>query len=106
MLVLVFYVPETHLEKVKNALFDAGAGELGNYSRCCWQCRGEGQFMPGQGSVPFSGRQGEVSRTAEYRVEVVCPESAASKVRSALLSAHPYEVPAWHFIETANAVYE
>lgn len=98
MLVLVFYVPESHIEAVKNALFEAGAGKMGNYSRCSWQTEGKGQFKPGKGSSPFTGSQGELSVVNEYRVEMVCGEENAENVRRALLASHPYEVPAWHFI--------
>ena len=103
MLVLVFYVPETHLEPVKDALFEAGAGSIGKYSRCSWQTRGEGQFMPEEGSAPFLGTKGIVEKVSEYRVEMVCDESIAGKVRDALLSSHPYESPAWHFLRAFDA---
>ena len=99
MLVLVFYVPETHLEKVKEALFAAGAGKMERYSRCCWQIKGEGQFTPEEGSTPHLGTQGEAAKISEYRVEMVCKNEDAEKIKQALLSAHPYETPAYHFLE-------
>ena len=52
---LCVYIPEAQLESVKRALFDAGAGRIGNYSDCCWQVLGSGQFRPGEGSDPFLG---------------------------------------------------
>ena len=67
---LCFYVPESHLEAVKAAVFAAGAGRIGNYDSCCWEVLGQGQFRPLTGSDPFIGRQGEVERVAEYRVEM------------------------------------
>jgi len=102
MLVLVFYVPETHLDKVKEALFNAGAGKIGKYSRCCWQVRGEGQFMPEEGSAPYIGAEGDISKVSEYRVEMVCKNEDAEKIKKALLDAHPYEMPAYHFLETKD----
>ena len=98
MYVLVWYVPESHLEQVKDAVFAAGGGNIGNYEKCCWQCLGEGQFQPGQDSTPFIGKQGAVERLKEYRVEVVVEETHAATAVEALLAAHPYEIPAYHLI--------
>ena len=99
MFVLVFYVPETHLEKVKEALFNAGAGKIGKYNKCCWQVMGEGQFMPEEGSAPYIGTKGSIEKVGEYRVEMVCKNEDADKIKKALLAAHPYEMPAYHFLE-------
>jgi len=92
---LCFYVPESHLEAVKQAMFAAGAGRIGDYDSCCWQVEGTGQFRPLSGSEPFLGQQGVVERVAEYRVEMVCEDSCVKAVAAALLEAHPYEEPAW-----------
>lgn len=91
---LGFYVPESHLEAVKQALFAAGAGRIGNYDSCCWQCPGQGQFRPLAGSRPFLGKQGNIETVAEYRVEMVCAEHLLGKAVAALRAAHPYEEPA------------
>ncbi len=99
MFVVVFYVTETHLEKVKEALFNAGAGKIGKYSRCCWQVEGQGQFMPEEGSSPHIGIKGGISKVSEYRVEMVCKKKNIGKVKKALLASHPYETPAYHFIK-------
>jgi len=109
MLVLVFYVPETHLDKVKEALFNAGAGKIGKYSKCCWQVMGEGQFMPEEGSAPHIGKEGNVSKVSEYRVEMVCKSEDVEKIEKALLDSHPYETPAYHFLKastSANSIQE
>lgn len=98
MYVLVCYVPETHLETVKEALFAAGAGSMGGYDRCCWQTLGTGQFRPGGESRPFIGRPGELEAVPEWRVELVVDEEHAAGCVRALLDAHPYEVPAYHLI--------
>lgn len=95
---LCFYVPETHLEPVKSAIFATGAGKIGDYDSCCWQVLGQGQFRPLQGSKPFLGQQGEVEVVAEYRVELVCEAAMVRAAVEALIAAHPYETPAWDVV--------
>ncbi|MGE4499162.1 MAG: NGG1p interacting factor NIF3 [Hydrogenovibrio sp.] len=92
---LCFFVPETHLETVKAAVFEAGAGRIGDYDQCCWQVKGEGQFRPLSGSQPFLGTQGALENVAEYRVEMVMEKSCAKMVLKALKESHPYEEPAY-----------
>lgn len=92
---LVFFVPPEHLEQVKEAVFAAGAGRIGDYSNCCWQAPGEGQFKPLAGSRPFTGQQDVTETVAEYRVEMVCEDTLIDEVVKALLAAHPYEEPAY-----------
>lgn len=96
MIELKFYVPESHVEQVKAAVFEAGAGRMGDYDGCAWQVLGEGQFRPLQNATPYIGEPGEVARVKEYRVEVVCPESVLDDVIAALKRAHPYEEPAYN----------
>ena len=96
---LVFYVPESHLESVKQAVFDAGAGSMGNYDSCCWQVKGQGQFRPVKGATPFLGELDELELVDEYRVEMVLSEEVKASVLAALLLAHPYEEVAYHFIQ-------
>ena len=100
MYVLVFYVPESHLELVKQAVFLAGAGSMGDYDSCCWQVKGRGQFRPLKGATPFLGKINEMECVEEYRVEMVLREDIKANVQNALLSAHPYEEVAYHFIPT------
>ena len=95
---LGFYVPASHLEAVKGALFDAGGGCVGDYDRCCWQVAGEGQFRPLPGSSPHIGVQGDVERVSEFRVEMVVNAEQAPAVVAALRAAHPYEEPAWDMV--------
>ncbi|MEH6501226.1 MAG: NGG1p interacting factor NIF3 [Pseudoalteromonas distincta] len=92
---LCFYVPETHLESVKAAVFAAGAGQIGDYDQCCWQVKGQGQFRPLAGSQPFLGQAGELEVVAEYRVELVCADDSIVAAVAALRLAHPYEEPAF-----------
>ena len=95
---LVFFVPATHLDAVKRAVFAAGAGRKGDYEHCCWQVLGQGQFRPLSGSSPFVGEHGKLELLAEYRVELLCPADRAVSVKEALLAAHPYEEPAFEFV--------
>ncbi|MCA9177610.1 MAG: YqfO family protein [Planctomycetales bacterium] len=95
MFKLCFYVPESHLEDVKSAVFAAGAGRIGNYDCCCWESLGQGQFRALEGSQPFLGQQGEVERVAEVKVELVCDDSLIADAVAALKLAHPYEEPAY-----------
>ena len=95
---LCFYVPETHLEEVKAAVFDAGAGRIGDYDSCCWQVLGQGQFRPLEGSNPYLGRRGAVEQVPEYRVEMVCDRDHVKGAVAAMIDAHPYEEPAWDLV--------
>ena len=95
---LTVYIPESHLESVKTALFAAGAGRYAAYDRCCWQVLGQGQFRPLTGSKPFIGKTGVEEQVPEYRVEMICADAAVSAVTAALRAAHPYEEPAFDFV--------
>lgn len=92
---LCVYIPVAQLENVKVAMFEAGAGKMGNYDRCCWQVLGEGQFRPLAGSQPHLGEQGLVETVAEYKVELVCEAPYIDAVVMAMKRAHPYEEPAY-----------
>lgn len=92
---LVFFVPESHVEEVKAAVFDAGAGRYEHYDRCSWQILGDGQYRPLAGSDPFLGRAGELEQVRECRVEMLCNESRLKAALRALVDAHPYEEPAY-----------
>ncbi len=96
---LGFYVPETHVDEVKQAAFDAGAGLIGDYDCCAWQVLGQGQFRPLAGSDPYLGRQGELEQVAEYRVEMVCDAAHIRAAVAAMIAAHPYEEPAWDVVQ-------
>lgn len=99
MIVLAVYIPESHLETVKLALFRAGAGRIGNYDSCAWQAKGTGQYRPLDGSNPFHGQHGTVESVDEWKVELVCEDAALPGVIRALREAHPYETPAFHAIK-------
>lgn len=99
MVKLGFYVPQSHLEQVKQACFEAGAGKIGRYDHCSWQTEGQGQFRPLSGSNPFLGTKNRVETVTEYRVEMVCEKALIGKVVRALKRAHPYEMPAYDVVE-------
>ncbi len=98
MYMLVFHVPSSHVEQVKEAVFAAGAGSIGDYQKCSWQVLGKGQFMPQEGANPYLGSIGELEIVEEYRVEIAIKEDKISAVVAALLHAHPYEVPSYHLV--------
>lgn len=98
MVKITFYVPETHLEQVKAALFAAGAGRIGAYDCCAWQVKGQGQFRPLAGSNPFIGQQGVVEVLDEYKVELVCDDGQLHAALAALKLSHPYEEPAYDVV--------
>lgn len=92
---IAFYIPESHLDIVKEAMFSAGAGNIGAYAKCCWQTFGEGQFLPLENSHPVIGKQGEITKVVEYKVEMVCHDDKIIPVVKALKNTHPYEEPAY-----------
>ncbi|HEY5717894.1 MAG TPA: NGG1p interacting factor NIF3 [Motiliproteus sp.] len=99
---LCFYVPEAAAEAVKDAVFKAGGGRIGQYDRCCWQVLGLGQFRPLAGSDPFLGQQGQVEQVAEYRIELVCADADIHAAVAALKQAHPYEEVAYDVLKMVD----
>ena len=91
----VIYVPRENSEAVQAAVFEAGAGNIGDYSHCSWSVSGTGQFLPHDGATPAVGSVGTVERVAEDRFEVVAPVRARAAVLAAMRVAHPYEEPAF-----------
>ena len=94
---LCFFVPESHLEPVKSALFALGAGKIGHYDCCAWQVAGQGQFRALEESTPFIGQHGVVANVDEFRVEMVVGDEIIASVVEALVKVHPYEVPAYEY---------
>lgn len=95
---LVFFVPATHLESVIDACSKAGAGAIGDYTRCAYYSPGTGTYEAGRNTNPAIGEPGERSVVEEMRVEMICPISAMSSVSKALRGAHPYEEPAFNWL--------
>lgn len=96
---IVFYVPVNEAQKVKKALFDSGAGVIGNYDQCSFEVIGRGQFRPLSGADPFIGNINEVEYVDELRVEMICKDDVLKKALKALIEAHPYEEPAIDVID-------
>lgn len=92
---ICFYVPISFTEKVKQAMFAAGAGKIGHYDACAWQVLGEGQFRPLAGSNAFIGEKDQVEKVAEFKVEMVCEDQYLHAAITAMKAAHPYEEPAY-----------
>ena len=105
MFKLIYYVPESHLESTKLAVFEAGAGGIGNYEHCAWQVLGIGQFKPVKCANPFIGELDQLEQIPEWRVETIVPEEKAQDVASALKASHPYEEPAFEFVQIINIEY-
>ncbi len=102
LLKLSTYVPHEHAEKVKEALFSAGAGHIGNYSECSFTTVGEGTFKGGDGSNPVYGEKNIRFKGHESKIEVILESHKQSQIFSALKEAHPYEEVAYEFIVLAN----
>ena len=102
MLKLSVMVPDAHCETVKNALFEAGAGAIGDYDSCSFSVQGNGSFRALSGANPFVGQVGEVHHEPETKIDVVLPRWLRSRVERALIDAHPYEEPAYEFIAMEN----
>lgn len=96
------YIPESDLERVKTALFNAGAGCFDGYSHCSWQVLGVGQFKPLKGANPAIGEIEKIEYVSEWRVETIVPADKLSAVVAAYKTAHPYEVPAYDVYEMVN----
>lgn len=91
----VVFVPVEHAGALRDSLFAAGAGQIGDYSCCSWSVTGTGQFLPDEGATPAIGQVGAVEQVAEDRVEVIAPSTLRPRVLAALRHAHPYEEPAF-----------
>lgn len=92
---LVVFVPKSHHQEVLDAVLNAGAGWIGNYSHCSFNMEGFGTFIPREGTDPHIGTQGKMERVEEVRIETIVPQSVRSKVVQAMLKAHPYEEVAY-----------
>jgi len=99
---LVTFVPNSHAEQVRNALFNAGAGHIGNYSETSFNGEGKGTFKGNEDSNPYVGTPGERHTEHEVRIETVYPANLESKIIMALVLAHPYEEVAYDLYELSN----
>ncbi|WP_027963456.1 Nif3-like dinuclear metal center hexameric protein [Halalkalibacillus halophilus] len=92
---LVVYVPSSHQDEVRNAISEAGAGHIGDYSHCTFNTLGEGTFKPLEGTNPHIGEQNQLEKVEEYRMETIMPANIITEVVSAAKAAHPYEEMAY-----------
>lgn len=92
---LVVFVPAEALDAVRDAVFSAGAGRIGDYERCSWYTEGTGTFFAGKGAEPTAGERGREEHVPELRLETVFPAAREAEVVEALRAAHPYEEPAF-----------
>ena len=99
---LVTFVPQEHIEPVKNALYKAGVGAIGNYTECSFQVKGTGNYKANQGSNPFLGEVGKRHEESEFRVEFIFPAHAAQSIVQALKQSHPYEEVAFDIYALEN----
>jgi dinuclear metal center YbgI/SA1388 family protein len=99
---LVTFVPNAHTETVLQALYSAGAGQIGEYKNCSFQTEGTGTFLPTGNAQPHIGKTGEQERVTENRVEVIFPAHLESKILAALRKSHPYEEVAYYLSRLAN----
>ncbi len=102
LLKLIVFVPSAHAEEVRDAMFNAGAGNIGNYDSCSFNTDGYGTFRAGSEANPYAGSVGELHREPEIRVEVVLPAFQKKSVVAAMLGAHPYEEVAYDIIALHN----
>lgn len=103
LLKLSVYVPVAQADVVRNALFAAGCGSIGNYDSCSYNVEGYGTFRAGEGCSPFCGKVGEVHSEQEVRIDTIMPAYIKSRVVKALLAAHPYEEPAYDIYPLQNS---
>ncbi|MBS1600312.1 MAG: Nif3-like dinuclear metal center hexameric protein [Bacteroidetes bacterium] len=99
---LFTFVPVDYLEVVRNAIFNAGAGQIGNYTETSFSGEGIGSFKAGSGANPFVGEQNKRHYEKEFKIEVIFPAYKEQSVVNALKSAHPYEEVAYDIVELAN----
>jgi hypothetical protein len=99
---LFCFVPVTHAEAVRNAIFEAGGGHIGGYSECSFAAEGTGTFKGGEGASPFVGEPGRRHEEKEVRLEMILPAWLSRKIVGAMIRAHPYEEVAYDLVNLVN----
>ena len=102
LLKLAVYVPLSYAESVRNALFEAGCGTIGDYDCCSYNIVGKGTFRAGKGCSPFCGAIGELHSEDEVRIETILPAYFKNRALKAMLAVHPYEEPAYDIYPLCN----
>lgn len=88
------YVPESHSQILREAIGNAGAGVIGNYTHCTFTIKGTGRFKPAEGANPTIGEVGKLEEVQEDRIETVCTADKLQGILKAIKEVHPYEEPA------------
>ena len=99
---LVTFCPTDYADKVRHAIFDAGAGHIGNYDQCSYNVQGQGSFRAGENTNAFVGEKGKLHFEEEVRIETIFPDYLEARIINALLSAHPYEEVAYDIYKLEN----
>lgn len=99
---LQVFVPAAQAEKVRNAIFEAGGGQIGNYSECSFNTNGTGTFTAGQATNPFVGKRGEQQHEHEIKIETIFPGWLEGKLIAAIKASHPYEEVAYDILPLEN----
>jgi len=102
---LEIFIPTSHLEPLRQALADAGAGRVGNYDRCCAVMEVRGYWRPLQGANPYLGEVGQVETGIECKVEVNCQREKVKEAIKVIRAVHPYEEPVINIIPLANHLF-
>jgi dinuclear metal center YbgI/SA1388 family protein len=99
---LVTFVPSDHADKVRSAIFNAGAGHIGNYDECSYNIEGWGTFKGSEDTTPYVGEKGKLHFEKELRIETIFPKALQAKVVCAMIDAHPYEEVAYDIYPLDN----
>ncbi len=99
---LVTFCPGDHAEKVRSAIFSAGAGHIGEYDCCSYNLEGTGSFRAGENADPFVGDKGQIHYEPELRIETILPAWLEKSVINSMISAHPYEEVAYDVYQLDN----
>ncbi|SFI15320.1 dinuclear metal center protein, YbgI/SA1388 family [Tindallia magadiensis] len=99
---LVVFIPSEHVQKVSDAIMNAGAGHIGEYSHCGYYLEGTGTFMPLEGTNPFIGRTNKIENVEEVRLETILPVSIRNQIIQKMMEAHPYEEVAYDLYPLNN----
>ena len=99
---LIFFVPKTHSDQLKDKLWESGLGKQGDYENCAFSLDGIGQFKPLKGANPTLGSVNKLENVLETRVEMLCEENLKEIAVKIIKKYHPYEKPAYEFYKIIN----
>jgi len=99
---LTSYIPNDYLDLVLDSLYEAGAGEIGNYSNCSFSAKGVGRYLGSKGSKPKFGNKEELTKTFETLISLIFPSHRKKKIIESLINSHPYESVAYEIVNIEN----